>query len=224
MSKSRTQTAHFRWERFDSISLRTRISTSSSPMYLGCWTDYELPGRATATADFDVYCTWRGKVAGFGSVQSRECYSGSGWRLVRLEREVRPRVTISARFPVRASRGLQFRVLRAAPEMQGRDMLDRIRIGHDHEAESRDRRWAGGWCRNGLVSAVGYVVRSGGPKTYQYGWLFGRLNYPECAEKLPWTWELATDRLSLQWGLVIVATVALTFAFRSRTVDEQGLR
>jgi hypothetical protein len=30
-------------------------------------------------------------------------------------------------------------------------------------------------------------------------------------------------RLSLEWGLVIVATV-LTFAFRSRTVDEQGLR
>jgi hypothetical protein len=61
-------------------------------------------------------------------------------------------------------------------------------------------------------------------KTHQYGWLFGRLNYPECAEKLPWTWELATDRLLLQWGLVIVVTAVLTFAFRSRTVDEQDLR
>jgi hypothetical protein len=36
VSKSRRQTAHFRWERFDSISPRTRISTSSSPMYRGC--------------------------------------------------------------------------------------------------------------------------------------------------------------------------------------------
>ena len=61
-------------------------------------------------------------------------------------------------------------------------------------------------------------------KTYRYGWLFRRLNYPECAEKLPWTWELATDRLLLQWGFVIVATAVLTFAFRSRTADEQGLR
>jgi hypothetical protein len=61
-------------------------------------------------------------------------------------------------------------------------------------------------------------------KTLQYGWIFGRLNYPECAEKLPWTWDLATDRLLLQWGLVIGATVALTLAFRSRIPDEQGLR
>jgi len=51
-------------------------------------------------------------------------------------------------------------------------------------------------------------------KTFQYGWLLGRLNYP--AEKLPWTWGLATDRLLLQWGLAIGATVALTFALRSR--------
>src|ERR1035441_6769671 len=29
----------------------------------------------------------------------------------------------------------------------------------------------------------------------QYGWLFGRLTFPDCAEKLPWAWELATDRL-----------------------------
>jgi hypothetical protein len=56
----------------------------------------------------------------------------------------------------------------------------------------------------------------------QYRWLFGRLTYPECAEKLPWTWGLATDRLLLQWGLVIVATVALTVAFQSRTPDEQN--
>jgi hypothetical protein len=32
-------------------------------------------------------------------------------------------------------------------------------------------------------------------KTYQYGWILGLLAYPECAEKLPWTWALATDRL-----------------------------
>lgn len=54
-------------------------------------------------------------------------------------------------------------------------------------------------------------------KTFQYGWIFGRLAYPECAEKLPWTWGLATDRLLLQWALVIVATAALAFAFRRRT-------
>jgi hypothetical protein len=36
----------------------------------------------------------------------------------------------------------------------------------------------------------------------QYGWLFGRVNYPECAEKLTdWTWGLASDRLLLQMGL-----------------------
>jgi len=58
-------------------------------------------------------------------------------------------------------------------------------------------------------------------KTLQYGWLFGRLNYPECAEKLPWSWGLATDRILLQWGLVIVVAAALTLAFRSRTADEQ---
>jgi hypothetical protein len=49
----------------------------------------------------------------------------------------------------------------------------------------------------------------------QYGWLFGRLNYPDCAEKLQWTWGLATDRLLLQVALVILATVALTVAFQS---------
>jgi hypothetical protein len=50
----------------------------------------------------------------------------------------------------------------------------------------------------------------------QYGWLFGRVNYPECAEKLSdWTWGLASDRLLLQWGVAIVATVALTVAFQS---------
>jgi hypothetical protein len=59
-------------------------------------------------------------------------------------------------------------------------------------------------------------------KTYQYGWIFGRLNYPECAEKLPWTWGLATGLLLLQWALMIGVTAALTFAFRQRTPDEQG--
>src|ERR1035437_5903498 len=50
----------------------------------------------------------------------------------------------------------------------------------------------------------------------QYGWLFGRVNYPECAEKLPWVWGLATDRLLLQVALVILATVALTVAFHPK--------
>jgi hypothetical protein len=50
--------------------------------------------------------------------------------------------------------------------------------------------------------------------TLQYGWIFGRLNYPECADKLPWAWGLAMDRLLLQWGLVIVATAAWAIAFR----------
>ena len=44
LSQDRPRTVHFQWEGFDSISFRTRISTSSSPMFLGCWTDYELPG------------------------------------------------------------------------------------------------------------------------------------------------------------------------------------
>ena len=53
--------------------------------------------------------------------------------------------------------------------------------------------------------------------TYQYGFVLSRLNYPECAEKLPWTWGLATDRLLLQWALVIVATATLTLALRQGT-------
>jgi hypothetical protein len=59
-------------------------------------------------------------------------------------------------------------------------------------------------------------------KTYQYGWVFERLNPPECAEKLPWTWGFAADRLSLQWALVIVTTGALTFAFRRRDQMRQA--
>jgi hypothetical protein len=58
----------------------------------------------------------------------------------------------------------------------------------------------------------------------QYGWLFGRVNYPDCAEKLPWIWGLATDRLLLQVALAILATVALTVALQSGTPDEQALR
>ena len=57
-------------------------------------------------------------------------------------------------------------------------------------------------------------------KTLQYGWIFGRLNYPECAEKLPWKWGLATDRLLLHWGCVIVVTAALTFALRRRAPSQ----
>jgi hypothetical protein len=44
-------------------------------------------------------------------------------------------------------------------------------------------------------------------KTCQYGWILGRLAYPECAEKLPWAWGLATDRLLAQWALVIVVAL-----------------
>ena len=51
----------------------------------------------------------------------------------------------------------------------------------------------------------------------QYGWLFGLVNYPECAEKLPWTWELATDRLVRQWGVVIVVTAVLHSGHGHRT-------
>jgi hypothetical protein len=54
-------------------------------------------------------------------------------------------------------------------------------------------------------------------KTYQYGWILGRLAYPECAEKLPWTWGLATDRLLLQFASVIVVTAVLAIVFRRRT-------
>ena len=53
----------------------------------------------------------------------------------------------------------------------------------------------------------------------EYGWLFGRVNYPECAEKLPWAWGLATDRLLLQVAVVILATVALTVAFQSEGTE-----
>lgn len=60
------------------------------------------------------------------------------------------------------------------------------------------------------------------PTTYQYGWIFGRLNPPDCAEKLTWTWGLAADRLLLQWALVIGVTAALTFAFRRPTADKEG--
>jgi len=49
---------------------------------------------------------------------------------------------------------------------------------------------------------------------YQYGRILPVLlapEPPECAEKSPdgWTWELATDRLFLQWGFVIVATAVV---------------
>jgi hypothetical protein len=51
----------------------------------------------------------------------------------------------------------------------------------------------------------------------QYGWLFGRVNYPECAEKLhDWAWGLATDRLLIQVAVVILATVAFTVAVQSK--------
>ena len=52
---------------------------------------------------------------------------------------------------------------------------------------------------------------------YQYEWILPALlapAEPACAENSPngWTWELATDRLCLQWGLVFVATALLALA------------
>src|ERR1039458_8878786 len=35
-------------------------------MFLGCWTDYELPGPKLQLLSLMCNCTWRGKVAGFG--------------------------------------------------------------------------------------------------------------------------------------------------------------
>jgi hypothetical protein len=46
-------------------------------------------------------------------------------------------------------------------------------------------------------------------KTYQYGFFLSQVNYPECAEKLPWTWELALDRLLLQWSVAALTTTAV---------------
>jgi hypothetical protein len=61
-------------------------------------------------------------------------------------------------------------------------------------------------------------------ETLQYGWFFGQLAYPECAEKLPWTWGLATDRLLLQWASVMVVTTELMFALRERSRDRSEMQ
>ena len=54
---------------------------------------------------------------------------------------------------------------------------------------------------------------------YQYGWILPVLlspDPPECAEKSPngWGWELATGRLFLQWGVVLLLAAGLVFAFK----------
>jgi len=55
---------------------------------------------------------------------------------------------------------------------------------------------------------------------YQYGWILAELlapEYLECDEHIPdgWTWELATNRLLLQWGFVIVLAGGLVRVFKS---------
>lgn len=49
----------------------------------------------------------------------------------------------------------------------------------------------------------------GEPKTLKYGWLLGSVKPPPCADKLQWTWELATDRLIMQYGAVVLAAIAI---------------
>lgn len=51
-------------------------------------------------------------------------------------------------------------------------------------------------------------------KTYQYAFIFSSLEYPECAEKLPWAWDLALDRLLLQWFIVAAVTLGVSVALR----------
>jgi hypothetical protein len=106
VSKSRTRTVHFRWMGFDSISLRTRISTSSSRTFLGYWTDYELPGPKLQL--LILMCIVRGvaRWQGTAFVLSTEILFRVRLAVGRVGRGVRLRVTISAHFPVRASSGV----------------------------------------------------------------------------------------------------------------------
>jgi hypothetical protein len=106
VSKSRTRTAHFQREPFDSISLRTRVNTSSSLTFLGCWTDYELPGPKLQL--LILMCIVRGvaRWRGTASVLSTGIPFRVRLAVGRVGREVRLRVTISAHFPVFASGGI----------------------------------------------------------------------------------------------------------------------
>src|ERR1017187_3817095 len=85
-SQGRTHGVYFQWERFSLISLRTRISNfvvTDVPWLLD---RLRASGAKTATAEFDVYCTWRGKVAGFsirtvnGNAIPGQAGGWSGWR------------------------------------------------------------------------------------------------------------------------------------------------
>jgi hypothetical protein len=103
MSQDRPRIVHFRWERFDSISLRTRISTSFSPMFQGCWTDYELP--VPKLQLLSLMCIVRGVARWRGSAfaPSTEALFRVRLAVGPVGQELRPRVTISDHFPVRAS-------------------------------------------------------------------------------------------------------------------------
>src|ERR1039458_6629962 len=105
MSQGRTHCVHFRWEGFDSISLRTRISSSSSPMFLGCWTDYQLPGPKLQL--LSLMCIVRGvaRWRGTAFAPSTETLFRVRQAVGPVGEELRQRVTTSAHFPVRASSG-----------------------------------------------------------------------------------------------------------------------
>ena len=105
MNKNRTHTVHFRWERFDSISSRTQINTSSSPTFRGCWTDCEFPGARLQLRSLMCIAHGVARWRGTASVLSTGILFRVRLAVGRVGREVRPRVTISAHFPVRASSG-----------------------------------------------------------------------------------------------------------------------
>ncbi len=53
----------------------------------------------------------------------------------------------------------------------------------------------------------------------QYGWLLSPLEAPEkCFDS---TFELATDRLYLQWAMVILLAAGLVYGFKQREPDGQ---
>src|ERR1019366_10128182 len=74
-------------------------------MFLGCWTDYDLPGPKLQL--LSLMCIVRGvaRWRGTASVLSMGILFRVRVAVGRVGREVRPRVTISAHFPVRASSG-----------------------------------------------------------------------------------------------------------------------
>ena len=120
VSKSPTRTVHFPGAQYDSISLGIRINTSSSPMYLGCWTDYEHQGpplqRLSSMCIVRGVARWRGTAFAPSTGVLFQVRLAVG----RVGEKLRIRVTISAHFPVRASSGVAVSSsgYKAAPEMQ----------------------------------------------------------------------------------------------------------